>query len=115
MQKGIWVDDYTGAEISMKEWLPGYPVNDTKQGCAVYGAAAEGYVNYECSTTEGDVLFSCSCDFPKLPFLTLRGRCKDSFLDHTYLPQNNPLDGETTFYGTSKTIARFLKHFNYNF
>ena len=111
-QKDIWVDTYTKRKISMKNWVPGYPVNDSKQECAIYGPATEGYGNYECSYTGYLGGYFCSCDFPEHPFLTLRGRCKDSFLDHTYLPQNSPLDGETTFYGNAKTIASFLRDDN---
>ena len=114
-QKDIWVDSHTGTRISKTAFNPGYPVNDTNQECGVYTPRSEGYINYECSTvgaTGGARGWYCVCHFPKHPFLTLRGRCKDSFLDETYLPQNSPLDGETTFYGNTKTIARFLREDN---
>ena len=110
-QKGIWVDSYTGTEISMKEWPPGFPIDDTNQECAVYGPASGGYVNYQCERG-GEGGWYCSCDFPKHPFLTLRGRCKGSHLDSTYLPQNSPLDGQTTYYGNAKTIARYMRDEN---
>ena len=90
----------------MTEWIAGFP---KEQGCAVYGVPGEGYITYECSYSGGLGGFYCSCDFPQKPFLTLRGKCKGSFLDTTYLPQNTPLDGDTAFYGNQKTIAKYLR------
>ena len=69
-------------------------------------------INWYCEHTAAFGGFFCSCDFVKHPFLTLRGLCKDSNLDQTYLPQNSPLDGETTFYGNRKSVARFFKDEN---
>ena len=67
-------------------------------------------INWRCLQTAGYGGFYCSCDFGvKHPFLTLRGLCKDSYLDQTYLPQNSPLDGETTFYGNTKSFASFQR------
>ena len=111
-QKDIWVDSYTKTRISMKEWNTGYPGDDSSQGCGIYPVVSDGYLSYKCSSTGGQGGWYCSCYFSKHPFLTLRGRCKDSFLDKTYLPQNSPLDGETTFYGNAKTTARFLRDEN---
>ena len=108
----VWVDSYTKTRISMKEWNTGYPGDDSSQGCGIYPVVSDGYLSYKCSSTGGQGGWYCSCYFLKHPFLRLRGRCKDSFLDKTYLPQNSPLDGETTFYGTAKTIARFRRDDN---
>ena len=105
-KNGTWVDTYTETKISMTEWTTGFPM---EQGCAVYGVSGEGYITYECSYSGGLGGFYCSCDFPQNPFLTLRGKCKGSFLDSTYLPQNSPLDGDTAFYGNQKTIAKYLR------
>ena len=111
-QNDIWVDRYTEREISMTEFNPGFPMDNIKQACGVYGVASEGYSNFECSYTGGAGGLFCACDFSKQPFLKLRGRCKDSFLDWLYLPQNSPWDGQTTYYGNVKTIARFVSDDN---
>ena len=50
--------------------------------------------------------------FTEHPFLSLRGLCKDSYLDQIYLPQNSPINGETTFYGTIGTYVGFQKDKN---
>ena len=107
-ERGVWLDSYTKKNISEPAWNQGYPNDDSKKTCAIYGVSGEGYINFPC-TWNGLGGFYCSCDFSELPFLTLRGLCQDSNLDQTYLPQNSPLDGETTFYGNTKAIARFLR------
>ena len=72
--------------------------------------SASGYMNMECSSYIG---WHCTCDFQdEHPFLKLRGLCKDTLLDKTYLPQNSPSNGETTYYGDYKTIARYLRDDN---
>ena len=94
-KNGTWLDDYTNNRISA-QWNEGFPTNDPEKSC---GIGSLGLGNCYCENTSlGGGLF-CSCHFPEYPFLTMRGLCKDSFLDQTYLPQNSPLDGETTFYG----------------
>ena len=104
-KNGTWLDDYTNNRISA-QWNEGYPTNDPEKSC---GIGSLGLGNWYCENTSlGGGLF-CSCQFPEYPFLTMRGLCKDPFLDQTYLPQNSPLDGETTFYGNRKSVARFMK------
>ena len=66
--------------------------------------------SWYCTHTAAFGGFFCSCDFVDHPFLVLRGLCKDSYLDQTYLPQNSPQDGQTTFYGNRKSIARFFQN-----
>ena len=106
-QKGLWLDNYTKRPIKSK-WSPGNPVNDSNRQCAIGWTTA--MINWRCLQTAGYGGFYCSCDFGvKHPFLTLRGLCKDSYLDQTYLPQNSPLDGETTFYGNTKSFASFQR------
>ena len=102
---GVWRDDYTNNIVSM-DWNKGFPVDDPKKSCTV---GSLGMVNYFCINTGGLGGFYCSCDFVEHPFLTLRGLCKDSYLDQTYLPQNGPVDGETTYYGNRISFAKFLK------
>ena len=63
--------------------------------------------NWYCLHTGGG--WRCSCDFIEHPFLTLRGLCKDSYIDQTFISQNSPIDGETTYYGNRKSFAKFLK------
>ena len=103
---GVFRDDYTNNTIAKENWNEGFPVSDSAKACAV---GSLGMVNYVCHNTGGLGGFYCSCHFPEHPFLTLRGLCKDSNLDQTYLPQNHPLDGETTYYGNRISFARFLK------
>ena len=108
-KNNTWVDSYTETRISMTEWSPGYPAEEPGQVCSIYATMAPGYNNMECSTDTG---WYCSCDFPEHPFLKMRGLCKDSLLDKTYLPQNSPLIGETTYYGNLQTVARYLRDEN---
>ena len=105
LKNGTWLDIYTSNTIS-SEWNEGFPVNESKKDC---GIGSLGLINFECQYTGGMGGFYCTCDFADHPFLTLRGLCKSSNLDQTYLPQNSPLDGETTYYGNRKSIARFKK------
>ena len=111
-QNDIWVDIYTKREISMNEWNTGYPGEASDQTCAIWPVVSGGYLSYKCESKGGQGGWYCSCHFAEQPYLTMRGQCKDSNLDKTYLPQNEPLDGETTFYGTAKTIARYLRDDN---
>ena len=107
IKKNILVDIYTGDEISKPLWRPGYPINDSKKSCAVYGSGGdEGFVNWQCNIRSG---FYCGCHFPERPILSLRGLCKESHIDQIYSPQNSPLDGELVYYGNIKTYARFLR------
>ena len=107
-EKGLWLDNYTNKTITAG-WNQGFPVDDANKKCAILPIRSPGFTNQYCTHTAAEGGFYCSCYFPKHPFLTLRGLCKDSYLDQTYLPQNSPKDGETTFYGNRKSSARFLK------
>ena len=69
-------------------------------------------MSWTCQQTGGSGGWFCACQFPELPFLTLRGLCKDSNIDQTYLPQNNPYTGRITYYGNIKTYSTFLKEDN---
>ena len=127
-KKDGWVDSHTGNEIAKLEFQPGYPtppLSDSGKDCVIFPMASpdvKGYVNNICHQTAGMGGWYCACHFPERPFLTLRGLCKDSHIDQTYLPQNHPLDGRTTYYGNTKSYARFdakdnqwtLKTFLYN-
>ena len=107
-----WVDSYTGNKMSQPAWNPGYPEEDIKKSCAIFGAKSDGYVSWTCQQSGGSGGWFCSCQFPQHPFLTLRGLCKDSNIDQTYLPQNNPRTGRITYYGNVKTYTTFLKEDN---
>ena len=108
-QNDIWLDNYTNKTIS-SEWETGFPLIDSKRNCAILGSSSKGLINFYCTYTSAERRgFYCSCDLPEQPFLTLRGLCRDSYLDQLYLPQNSPLDAETTFYGNRISVARFLK------
>ena len=127
-KKDGWVDSHTGNEIAKLEFQPGYPtppLSDSGKDCVIFPMASpdvKGYVNNICHQTAGMGGWYCACHFPERPILTLRGLCKDSHIDQTYLPQNHPLDGRTTYYGNTKSYARFyakdnqwtLKTFLYN-
>ena len=106
-QNGLWSDIYTKKPFISTKWNKGFPNNDTRKGCVI--ATSKDMANHFC-TEEGALGgFYCSCQFPEHPFLTLRGLCEDSYLDQTYLSQNSPVDGETTFYGNRISVARYLK------
>ena len=107
-----WVDSYTKNKMSQPAWNPGYPEVDLKKTCAIFNAKSDGYVSWTCQQTGGSGGWFCACQFPELPFLTLRGLCKDSNIDQTYLPQNNPYTGRITYYGNIKTYSTFLKEDN---
>ena len=96
-QKGLWLDTYTKKNISA-DWSSGQPVNDIGKECA-FTTPTSPMNSWYCTHTAAFGGFFCSCDFVDHPFLVLRGLCKDSYLDQTYLPQNSPQDGQTTFYG----------------
>ena len=91
-QNGLWSDIYTNNPFISTKWNKGFPNNDTRKGCVIGSSNAMG--NHFCTEEGGFGGFYCSCQFPKPPFLTLRGLCEDSYLDQTYLPQNSPVDGE---------------------
>ena len=40
-------------------------------------------------------------------FLTMRGLCKESNIDQYFVPKNLPRDGQTLFYGISKTMIQY--------
>ena len=109
-KNNTWVDTYTEKAVTLTEWQEGYPTEVAGQECGMLAVSASGYMNMECSSYIG---WHCTCDFQdEHPFLKLRGLCKDSLLDKTYLPQNSPSNGETTYYGDYKTIARYLRDDN---
>ena len=111
IENNILVDSYTGDEISKAhhQWNPGFPINDSSRSCMIYATGGEGYGNWACSVGSG---LYCSCQFPEKPTLFLRGLCKDSHIDQVYLPQNSPQDGELSYFGNSKTQARFVRDDN---
>ena len=102
-ENGRWADIYTNGTIT-SEWNQGFPQSNPSKSCAI---GSLGMANWYCLHTGGG--WRCSCSFIKEPFLMLRGLCKDSRMDQTYLPQNSPVDGETTYYGNRKSFAKFLK------
>ena len=108
-----WVDSYTGRDlVEPTAWGPGMPVPDPKRKCAVFVTLADVYANWPCRQSGGSGGWYCSCSFPKQPYLTLRGLCRDSYIDQTYLPKNNPVDGEISFYGNIKAQASYLAKSN---
>ena len=101
---GRWADIYTNGTIT-SEWNQGFPQATASKGCAI---GSLGMANWYCLHTGGG--WRCSCHFEhEHPFLTLRGLCKDSYIDQTFISQNSPIDGETTYYGNRKSFAKFLK------
>ena len=108
-ENNVLVDSVTGNEIAKPLWNPGYPIADSSRSCAAYGTGDVGYVNWPC-VYNGDKY--CGCHSPEQPFLSLRGLCKDSHIDQTYLPQNSHLDGELAYFGNTQTYARFLREEN---
>ena len=107
-----WVDSFTGNDLVEPEWDPGMPIPDRKRKCAIYLTLADGFANWPCQQTGGSGGWYCSCSFPKQPYLTLRGLCKDSHIDQTYLPKNNPVNGDNTYYGNIKAHASYLRESN---
>ena len=104
-----WVDIYTGNKISEPRWSPGFPEDNANKKCVIQSLESSVYVNWQCVQTVAFDGWHCSCHFPAPPFLTLRGLCKDSNIDQTYLPQNSPITGHLDYYGTVKTQAMFLR------
>ena len=46
---------------------------------------------------------NCACKFPEMPYLTLRGLCKDSRFERVYIPQNFHANGQLMYYGILKS------------
>ena len=107
-----WIDSFTGNDLVKPQWGTKIPVPDPKRICAVYLTLADGFANWPCKQTGGSGGWYCSCSFPQQPYLTLRGLCKDSNIDQTYLPKNNPVDGGITYYGNIKAQASYLSKSN---
>ena len=104
-----WVDIYTRIRTPKLEWNGGFPLLDSSRICAKWSPLTKGYGNFPCRNF--DPAF-CTCQFSEHPFLTLRGLCKESYIDQTYLPKNNPTNGELMYNGNIGSNAQFLNEDN---
>ena len=103
-ENGLWVDIYTRNRVSELEWSQGFPINDSSRNCLMFVAGGQGHLNFPC---QDYFSWFCTCHFHNHPFLRLRGLCKDSHMDLTYQPQNNPTNGDLTYYGNIESSAKF--------
>ena len=52
---------------------------------------------------------NCACKFPEMPYLTLRGLCKDSRFERVYIPQNFHANGQLMYYGILKSRIEYTE------
>ena len=109
----VWVDSISKNPLVQPSWEPGSPDDTDIEVCGAYYWAQDGFVNWPCQDWQTGG-FHCPCHFSQLPYLTMRGLCKDSNIDRDFLPQNHPADGFITFYGTTKTNMSFKTENQWN-
>ena len=108
----VWVDSVSKNPLVEPSWLPGTPDDLAIKMCGALSWPNGGFVNWPCQDWQTGG-FYCPCQFSQQPYLTMRGLCKDSYIDQDFLPQNHPADGRITFYGTIKTnISRAGNQWN---
>ena len=95
-EEGVWMDR-SGEILEHSPWSDGYPNGGTSRNCAVMFTAG-GVWDWFCQISKKEKV-ACACKFVNKPYVTLRGLCEDSNLERVYLPANNHLNGELTYYG----------------
>ena len=65
-----------------------------------------GWTDWSCVVPKSEPM-NCACLFPDLPHLTLRGLCKESKFERTYLPQNFYANGQLMYYGILKSRIEY--------
>ena len=59
-----WLDIKTGNKLSKPgNWIPGFPVNDSNQICALFPLSAGGIANFRCEQTGALGGYLCACHF----------------------------------------------------
>ena len=61
-----------------------------------------GWTDWSCVVPKNEPM-NCACKFPEMPYLTLRGLCKDSRFERVYIPQNFHANGQLMYYGILKS------------
>ena len=104
---GSWIDLYNKEPVKEIVWAKGHPQSNPIDRCAIYVVPWKGLASYACMVNPKLNPNYCPCYFSVHPYLTLRGLCSDSYIDHVYLARNDPVTGYLFFYGDVKTVAQF--------
>lgn len=106
-QEGVWIDKRTGESPEEPLWLPGEPTGSTDKNCALMVVMWRGWTAWSCVVPKSEPM-NCACLFPQMPYLTMRGLCKDSKLERIYLPQNYHANGQLMYYGILKSRIEYV-------
>ena len=105
--EGAWSDYYSNKQVDIPgamsgEWLDG----GTTENCGMMLLLWPGWQDWACHVNKAHPL-QCACQTQGQMFLTLRGLCHDSNIDQYFVPRNKNKDGQTVFYGISRTVIEY--------
>ena len=105
-EEGVWLDKRTGQSPEEPMWLPGEPTGESAKNCAFMLVTWRGWTAWSCVVPKNEPM-NCPCLFPQMPYLTMRGLCKDSKLERVYIPQNYQANGQLMYYGILKSRIEY--------
>ena len=105
-EEGIWLDKRTGESPEEPMWLREEPAGETSKNCAFMLVTWRGWTAWSCVVPKSEPM-NCPCLFPQMPYLTMRGLCKDSKLERVYIPQNYHANGQMMYYGILKSRIEY--------
>ena len=105
-EEGLWLDKRTGQSSEEPMWLPGEPAGEKAKNCAFMLVTWRGWTAWSCNVPKSEPM-NCPCLFHQMPYLTMRGLCKESKLERIYIPQNYHVNGQLMYYGILKSRIEY--------